>query len=221
MGCGYDFGIGSGTVSSFINQQLSAGAPLESLPSGIADMCRAASRGRHADDATLALIGCRTAEELARLTGPPSKPGMDRAYVDEFMAMPGRKVACGSTTADIIARELGRRVEMSVPGGSFGAPPEYFIEGIDLVTEGAVTLNQAYNILDAPEESLGGGSAVERLCLMLKKADAVHLMIGNAMNAAHEDLLFRQIGVRVRRTTVGLIADALRGMGKLVTEKSY
>jgi hypothetical protein len=221
MGCGYDFGIGSQTVSSFINRSLASREPLDRLPEGIVTLCREASRGRHADDTTLALVECRRAVELTVLTGPPSQRGMDRGYVQDFMAMPGRKVACGSTTAGIIARELGREVEMFVPGGSIGEPPEYSIEGVDLVTEGAVTLNQAYNILGVPESQLTGNSAVERLCLMLRKADVVHLMIGNAMNAAHEDLLFRQIGVRVRRTAVGLLAHALRGMGKLVTEKRY
>ncbi|MDR1041132.1 MAG: serine/threonine-protein phosphatase [Deltaproteobacteria bacterium] len=221
MGCGYDFGIGSQAVSAFINQSLAAREPLDALPERIVDMCRSVSRGRHSDDTTLALMRCREAEELTLLTGPPSKPGMDRAYVEDFMAMSGKKIACGSTTADILSRELDRPVEMFVPGGSFGEPPSYSIEGIDLVTEGAVTLNQAYNILDVPEESLSGNSAVEKLCLMLRKADVVHLMIGNAMNVAHEDLLFRQIGVRIRRTTIGLIAETLRGMGKLVTERHY
>ncbi|MDR1037536.1 MAG: serine/threonine-protein phosphatase [Deltaproteobacteria bacterium] len=221
MGLGYDFGIGSETVSAFINQSLAAREPLSAIPERVVEMCRSVSQDRHADDTTLAMLECRTARELTLLTGPPSKPGMDRGYVEDFMSMPGMKIACGSTTADILARELDCRVEMNVPGGSFGEPPEYFIEGVDLVTEGAVTLNQAYNILGVPEESLTGNSAVERLCLMLRKADVVHLMIGNAMNLAHEDLLFRQIGVRIRRTTIGLMAETLRGMGKLVTERHY
>jgi hypothetical protein len=221
MGCGYDFGIGSETVAAFINQSLAAREPLPAIPEKVADMCRAASQGRHADDTTLAMLECRRARELTLLTGPPSKPGMDRSYAEEFMSKPGMKVACGSTTAEILARELDCRVEMSVPGGSLGEPPEYFIDGIDLATEGAVTLNQAYNILDVPAGELTGNSAVERLCLMLRSADVVHLMIGNAMNVAHEDLLFRQIGVRIRRTTISLIAETLRRMGKLVTEKHF
>jgi hypothetical protein len=221
MGCGYDFGIGSETVSAFINQSLAAKERLTDIPARVVDMCKKVSQGRHADDTTLALLECRRARELTLITGPPARRASDADYVRDFMEMPGAKVACGSTTADLIARELDRPAEMLEQEEELGEPPEYSIEGIDLVTEGAVTLNHVYNILDVPPEKLVGNTAAERICLMLREADVIHLMIGLAMNVAHEDLLFRQIGLRIRRTTADLIASALRGMGKLVTEKRY
>jgi hypothetical protein len=139
----------------------------------------------------------------------------------DFMNTPGQKVVCGSTTTEIIARELGVEAEILSMGNSFLQPPEYRIEGIDLVTEGAITLNQVYNILDQPVERLSGNSVPERLCRMLHEADVIHLLIGNASNAAHDDLIFKQVGVHVRKSTLKHIVRQLKDSGKLVIERHY
>jgi len=106
-------------------------------------------------------------------------------------------------------------------GKSFGQLPEYRIEGIDLVSEGAITLNQVNNILDEPVELLSDNSVAERLCFMLHTADIVNLMIGNAANSAHDDLIFKQSGIKIRKHVIRRIAEKLRNMGKLVIEQYY
>jgi serine/threonine protein phosphatase PrpC len=220
MGFGYDFGIGEEYVANYVTQQIKAGTPLDEIPENVVDMCKRVSDGARRDDTTLVLVHVREARELTLLTGPPSKRGMDKAYSHEFMSMPGKKILCGSTTIDIVSRELNKHVEPLI-GNAMGEPPEYLIDDVDLATEGAVTLNQAYNILDEPLDNLSDKSMVERFCLLLREADVIHLMIGNAKNVAHKDLIFKQVGVRVRMTAINLIAKKLREMGKLVTERYY
>ncbi len=221
LGHGYGMGIGSEGVADYINRNYSSDDSIAKLPERIMQMCKTLSAGRCEDDTTLALLYCRDAKEMTLLTGPPSKPSLDHSYALDFMRMPGQKVICGSTTTDIIARELELEVITLSIGNSFGQLPEYWIEGTDLVTEGAITLNQVYNILDEPTERLSGNSVTERLCLMLRDADIINMMIGNASNAAHEDLIFKQIGVHVRKSTIGQISDRLKKMGKLVIERYY
>ncbi|NLB61068.1 MAG: SpoIIE family protein phosphatase [Clostridiales bacterium] len=218
---GSSFGIGSKGVASFINKNYKSEDQAEELPERLLEMCKSVSGGTLGDDTTIALLHCREAEELTLLTGPPSRSAMDSKYAHDFIKSPGLKIVCGSTTTDIIARELKREVVMLSPGNAFGQPPEYWIEGIDLVTEGAITLGQVYNILDEPKERLTGSSTAERLCLMLNEADMIHLMIGNAANTAHDELLFKQVGVQVRKATVKRIAEKLKEMGKLVIERYY
>jgi hypothetical protein len=46
-------------------------------------------------------------------------------------------------------------------------------------------------------------------------------MIGNAANTAHEALIFKQIGVHIRKATIRRIAEKLKSMGKLVVERYY
>jgi hypothetical protein len=69
-------------------------------------------------------------------------------------------------------------------------PPEYEIEGIDLVTEGAATLNQAFNILDEDPDLYDEASAVTRLCRLLLEADIVHFLVGGAQNPGHNTITF-------------------------------
>jgi len=221
LGHGYGMGIGSDGVSDYVNRSHEPDDDIAGLPQRIAEMCKTVSAGNYEDDTTLALLHCREAKELTLLTGPPSKQSLDCHFAIDFMNMPGQKIICGSTTTVVIARELGLEVETLSLGNSFGQPPEYRIEGVDLVTEGAITLNQVYNILDEPAERLSGNSAAERMCLMLRATDVIHFLIGNAANTAHNDLIFKQIGVHVRKSTILHIAESLKNMGKLVIMRHY
>ena len=93
----------------------------------------------------------------------PSQEQLDGDAVRQFMELPGTKVVCGGTTAEIVARWLGQQVEVSDDAISMVAPPRYDIAGIDLVTEGAVTLNQTYNLFDADVSQLRDRSGVTAL----------------------------------------------------------
>ena len=161
--------------------------------------------------------------KLTILTGPPSDRSMDNSYVSDFMNMPGAKVLCGSTTADIVAREFGLTVTNMPMAMAVGQTPEYQIDGIDLVTEGAATLTHVYNVLDKPVESLSGISAAEKICLMMHSADEINLMIGKAENIAYEKLAqaFKKAGIKVRKTVVEQISEKLKSKGKRVNERYY
>ncbi len=75
-------------------------------------------------------------------TGPPRLRELDSLAVDKLMEYPGKKVVCGGTTANIVARELGRQLTVELEYDDPEIPPCAHIEGIDLVTEGMLTLNR-------------------------------------------------------------------------------
>jgi len=220
LGHGHGMGIGSDGISSYINMNYKPSDNIAHLSKRIVDMCKKVSGGNHEDDTTLILLNCREANELTLLTGPPSNRSMNHNYALKFMDMPGKKILCGSTTTDIISEELGLKVE-TVMSKTYGQLPDYHIEGIDLVTEGAITLNQANNIMDEPVDRLSTSTAAERICLLLHAADVIYLMVGNAANSAHEDLIFKQTGVHIRKHVIRQIAKRLKNMGKLVIEQYY
>lgn len=220
-GHGYTFGIGEEGVADFINSCMQKNVPLQELPEKIIEMTGLLSKDRHDDDKTAAIINCREAIEVNVLTGPPSLKSKDRAFVDRFMTRSGTRVVCGSTTAEILARELRRNIRLKSAGASFASPPEYQMEGIDIITEGAVALNQMYNILGENPEYFVSDSPVERLCALLMKSDVITFMVGRSVNTAHMELLFKQLGIRQREPTIRLIAKQLRDMGKLVVEEYY
>ena len=221
LGRGHGLGIGVDGVVDFINENHQSDKDIRELPSKIVEYCGTFADGIWEDDTTLALINCRKAEELTLLTGPPSKSSIDREYAETIKKAKGRKIICGATTAEIVSRELEIPVETKEFNSLYGTPPEYKMEGVDLATEGAITLNQVCNVLDDPIEKVPGYSTVKFLCILLKDADVIHFHIGNANNDAHEDLLFKQAGVRVRQATIETLTEKLMAMGKVVTKRYY
>jgi hypothetical protein len=99
------------------------------------------------------------------------------------------------------------------------APPRYGIRGINLVTEGAVTLNQVYNILEEDVSKLNEDSGVTELRLLLNVADRINFIVGCAANNANEDISFRQRGVLSRKVLIPLLVDKLEKAGRLVNVK--
>jgi serine/threonine protein phosphatase PrpC len=220
MGRGYSFGVGSDGIVNFINKTIKSAKNLGELSRSVTDMCSELNGGRYHDDTTLAILRCKEANELTILTGPPSKKTLDGPYARSLLEAPGKKVVCGSTTAEIVGRELGLKLELINLDANLGLPPEYSLDGIDLVAEGAITLNQVYNVLDDPID-LFQESVVKKFCVLLREADIIYFKVGMAVNEAHESLIFKQLGVRVRKTTLRMLTEKLKKMGKLVLEKNY
>lgn len=172
--------------------------------------------GRAGDDCTAAVAWCRQGVTVSLLSGPPASTGSDPEIVRRFLESGGTTVVCGATTAKIVARELGRELRVAQePAGPF-SPPGYDIEGIDLVTEGAVTLNQLYNVLDADTEDLGRNNPVTDLHSLLTAADRVRIFLGCTVNPASLSIDYRQQGILRRGVLIPLIAEKLRSRGKLV-----
>ena len=119
------------------------------------------------------LARCRPGCTVNVLTGPPADRQADGAVVRRFMELEGQKVVCGGTTAKIVGRQTRQPVSVREDANSLIAPPDYVLKGVDLATEGAVTLNQAYNILDEDPSRYEKSTGVSRLCEMLRAADRV------------------------------------------------
>ena len=135
-------------VQQHLTELLSDRRPLRELARAVHDRARELWEDVGGDDTTVAMAICRWGKVLNVFTGPPSSKGLDHSVVQRFLLMDGWKVVAGATTAEIVAGHLDKTLDVEQDSASILAPPRYFIEGIDLVTEGAITLNQVYNILD-------------------------------------------------------------------------
>ena len=221
MGKHYIMGIGSEGLANYWQFLEEDHLPETTLLESLNEKVLALSDGICVDDTTLLLIRNRPGKLLNILTGPPEQRSEDRSFVTTFMSKEGKKLICGSTTADIVARELNRKVELIHNSLGFASPPEYRMEGLDMVSEGALLLNQAVNLLDEPVERWGDQTSVERFCRLLLEADIITFMVGNAVNEAHLSPLFKQVGVKPRRTAIGILKEKLESMNKLVIEEGY
>ena len=215
LGCGLREGWQTAGVARYVSHCLTSGNHPREIPEMVHKEARRLSP-RGGDDCTVLLALCRRGQVVNLLTGPPQDPSRDRQVVRRFLAAKGLKVVCGGKTAEIVANVLDRPLGVEQDPQCLTVPPRYQIEGIDLVTEGAVTLNQVYNVLDEPLELLTEDSGVTELCTFLQLADRLNLFLGGAQNRAHGHITFRQQGILARDRIVPLIVDKLRAAGKLV-----
>lgn len=204
-------------VQQHLTELLSDRRPLKELPQAVHDRARALWEGVGGDDVTVAMALARWGKTLNIMTGPPGNRARDREITRRFQLMEGWKVVAGSTTAEIVADTLGHPLEVQQDVPSHLAPPRYYLEGVDLVTEGALTLNQVYNVLEEHPDALEEETGVAELQRLLRAADRINFLVGVARNPAHGDIVFRQRGLLTRAHIVPLLAEKLKQMGKLVT----
>ena len=213
LGAGGGFGWGSEGFLKYADDVLQQKKSVPALLKYAMEEVQKKCGGTHKDDATLIALTARPANVLNILSGPPKDKSDDKKYIDDFLKADGRKVICGSTTADIFSKMTGKSVSAYPVSNSFASPPKYEIEGVDLVTEGAATLSQAYNILDMDIKEYRSINAVTELCMLLKEADTVNFFIGCAKNLDNTGLTFKQLGILPRETIISLIIEKLRNKG--------
>jgi hypothetical protein len=142
-------------------------------------------------------------------TGPPYEKDKDKELAVKVLAYKGKVILCGGTTADIIARELNRTIIDELIFEDPELPPESFLEGIDLVTEGILTLQKVNEILKTYNNSvkLGKGPA-DKIVRLIMESDEIHFIIGTRINIAHQDPNL-PVDLEIRRTVVKRIARLL------------
>lgn len=161
------------------------------------------------DDISCAVIYFREPRKLMICTGPPYEKEKDRELAGKIRDYKGKVILCGGTTADIVARELNRSIVDNLIFEDPDLPPESFLEGIDLVTEGILTLQKVNEILKSYNNSvkLGKGPA-DKIVKMLMETDEIHFVIGTRINIAHQDPTL-PVELEIRRTVVKRIARLL------------
>ncbi len=161
------------------------------------------------DDTSCASIYFREPRKLLIITGPPYEKENDRQLGDAVRTFKGKKVICGATTADIIARELGVDIEDNLVFEDPELPPVSHMEGVDLVTEGILTITKVTRILKdySSAYSLGKGPA-DRIVKLVKQSDEIHFIIGTRVNIAHQDPNL-PVELEMRRTVIKRMARLL------------
>lgn len=138
------------------------------------------------DDISASVLYFRDPRNLLVFTGPPYYSNRDNEYAQIFDAFQGKKVICGGTTANLVSRELNRKIvnNSSKPVGNL--PACSTMEGVDLITEGILTLTRAVEYLEGDLTNLPDDSA-GKLVNMLLDSDCIEFMVGAKLNQAHYD----------------------------------
>lgn len=161
------------------------------------------------DDISCAVVYFREPRRLLIVTGPSIDPGRDASLGERFASFRGRKVICGGTTAQILARELGAQIRVSLKDYVPGFPPASTMEGADLVTEGILTLGRTAELLESGRYADGADkSPAARLVDLLLDSDRIDFIVGTKINDAHQDPSM-PIELEIRRNVVKRIARLL------------
>ena len=188
---------------------------------------------RPGDDTTVAVMRIIDSKPVHLMTGPAQNPDDDKKMVESFMAGDDntKRIVCGGTSATIVSRVLGRKLDVSLNYVDPEIPPMAFIEGIDLVTEGVLTLNRVVQLLkryvqnetvsEAFFEELdkvNGASMVAKM--LIEDCTELHLYVGKAINSAYQNpgLPF---DLGIRQNLVEQLRQTVTAMGKQVTVTYY
>ena len=140
------------------------------------------------DDTSCGIVHFRQPREFMLITGPPFYKIKDFDFVGRVKEFPGKKIICGGTTAEIIARELQLEVNIQHRYSEAAIPPAAMMEGFEMVTEGILTMGRVEEILETyTSETRLGNSPPEEVVKLLMDHDIIHIIVGTRINWAHQD----------------------------------
>ena len=223
IGLAYNFGWKWEDIAEFMQALVAVGYTAKTLATMLVDQCDKEYGYHPGDDATACVVKMRKREPMNILFGPPrNRDDCDR-MMSLFFSKEGKHIVCGGTTSSIVGKYLGKPVRASLTFERSDVPPIAEIEGVDLVTEGVITLSKvieyAKDALDKNELyetwsfQRDGASLICRL--LFEEATDINFFVGRAVNPAHQnpDL---PINFNIKMNIVDELSDCLRKMGKRI-----
>ncbi|WP_018085927.1 SpoIIE family protein phosphatase [Desulfurispora thermophila] len=183
----FNMGWGHERLSSFLCQLGESDKDAGAWVGEIVSLCHNLYGGKPGDDASVVVVKARLPRLLTLLVGPPADTTRDREVVEKLLHSGGRKIVCGGSTGNMVGRFLGQEVLVDLSSTDSRVPPLGILPGIDLVTEGTLTLAYALELLrqNAKMQNLSGcRDGASRLVMQLLWADKIHFLVGTAVNPA-------------------------------------
>ena len=223
VGIELNFGWQREDIISYMETFYDVGFTAKSLNSILLEECYRLYGGEPGDDTTACTIRIRKREPMSLVVGPPSNRDDDQKMMSLFFSKEGKHIVCGGSTSTLVARYLGKKLESTLDFDDPEIPPIAKIEGVDLVTEGVITINK---VLTYARDYLGentmymdwsskrdGASQIARL--LFEEATDINFYVGRAINPAHQnpDL---PINFNIKMQLVDELADCLKKMGKRI-----
>ena len=223
IGTAYNFGWKREDIIEFLEPLTYGGFTAKTLATILVDECFRLYGEKPGDDATACVVKIRRREPVNLLFGPPANRDDANRMMSLFFSKEGKHIVCGGTTSTIAAKYLHKEIRPSLVFESADVPPTAEIDGVDLVTEGVITINKvleyAKDYLKSNESytdwgyKKDGASLISRM--LFEEATDINFFVGRAINPAHQNPEL-PINFSIKMNLVKELSDCLRQMGKKV-----
>lgn len=228
IGLAYNMGWQREDIISFLEPISCVGYTAKTLSTILIDEVYKLYNGQPGDDATACTVRIRKREPVNLLFGPPSNRDDCNRMMSLFFSKEGQHIVCGGTTSTIAAKFLNKPLIPHMDFIDKDIPPIAEIEGVDLVTEGVITINRvveyAKDYLEDNESythwsyKKDGASLIAKM--LFEDATDINFYVGRAVNPAHQnpDL---PINFNIKMNLVSELSECLKKMGKRIKVSYY
>lgn len=219
-----NYGWQRDNIVDFMETMYDSGFTAKTFSTILLDECNRLYEGAPGDDTTVCTVKIRERQPMNLMIGPPANPDDVPKMMSLFFSKEGKHIVCGGTTSSLAAQFLGKPLDTGLPVYlDPDIPPISKIEGVDLVTEGVITINKvlsyAQNYLEDNEHykqwsyKKDGASLIARM--LFEEATDINFFVGRAVNPAHQNPNL-PINFNIKMRLVDELSGCLKKMGKRI-----
>lgn len=219
----FNFGWKREDIAEYMKSFAHVGYTAKTLSTMLVDECNRQYDYKPGDDTTSVVVRIRRRSPVNMLFGPPRNRDDADRMMSLFFSKEGKHIVCGGTTSSIAAQYLGKPLRVSLSFERSDIPPMGELEGVDLVTEGVITVSK---VLEYAKDAIGKNElyeewsfrrdAASNICrLLFEEATDINFFVGRAVNPAHQnpDL---PITFNIKMNLVEELSECLKKMGKKI-----
>jgi hypothetical protein len=223
VGKSFNFGWQRQNIIEFLEIMYDNTYSPKTISTILLEQCNQLYGGTPGDDTTIAAVKVRKRELINLLIGPPSDPQDLHRMLGLFFEQEGKHIVCGGTTSSLAADYLGKEIKTGLDYLDPDIPPIAEIDGVDLVTEGVITINRvlyyAKNHLEDnacyTKWSYREDAASRIAKLLFEEATDINFYVGRAINPAHQNPNL-PISFSIKMRLIDELSDCLKKMGKRI-----
>jgi hypothetical protein len=223
IGSSLNFGWELPQIQDFVQAMFHTSYSSMTIATMLIDHCNLLYDKKPGDDTTCAVIRIRERNQVNLMIGPASNINDDSSMLSLFFAKDGKHIVCGGTTASIVSKYLNKPLDFAIEYLDKEIPPTASIEGVDIVSEGIITINK---VLDYANNRLKDNSNYFEWCykmdgasqiarVLFEEATDINFFVGCAINPAHQGKDVK-INYSIKMQLVDELSKCLKKMGKRI-----
>lgn len=223
VGRSMNFGWQRENIIEFMEKMYEIESTAKTLTTLLTDECNRLYGNMPGDDTTVGIIKIRKRQQVNLLFGPPSNPEDVPKMLSLFFSKEGKHIVSGGTTSKIVADFLGKELIPDMDYLDPEIPPMAIIDGVDLTTEGVITINKVLTYSENYLQDNGlcndwtfkkdGASKIAKM--LFEDATDINFFVGRAINPAHQNPEL-PISFSIKMNLVSKLSECLKNIGKQI-----